>query len=122
MNTEKTNNMCKVLENDVKLDPTPYTAKVNPDVFTKPAVTISTILEERGSRYGDFIGHAKITQDLKYIMRQSPNWPLLSEDKKEALEMTAHKIGRILNGDPSYKDSWVDIEGYIYLVSVTLKD
>ena len=83
---------------------------------------IESVLEKRENRYGDFTGHAKITQDLKFIMRQSPNWPLLTEDKKEALEMTAHKIGRILNGDPEYKDSWVDIEGYIHLVSVTLKD
>ncbi len=82
---------------------------------------IESILEERGNKYGDFTGHAKITQDLKFIMRQAPNWPLLTEDKKEALEMVAHKIGRILNGDPEYKDSWVDIEGYIHLVSVTLK-
>ena len=86
------------------------------------STNIEDTLKDRGSRYGEFTGHAKITQDLKFIMRQSPNWPLLSEDKKEALEMTAHKIGRILNGDPEYKDSWVDIEGYIHLVSVTLKD
>jgi len=43
-----------------------------------------------------------------------------SDDKKEALEMTAHKIGRILNGDAEYKDSWHDIIGYIRLVEVTL--
>jgi len=44
----------------------------------------------------------------------------LSDDKKEALEMTAHKIGRILNGDAEYKDSWLNIIGYIRLVEVTL--
>jgi len=36
-------------------------------------------------------------------MYKSPNWEKLSDDKKEALEMTAHKIGRILNGDAEYK-------------------
>lgn len=83
---------------------------------------ITSTLEERGSRYGDFLGHALITQTIKSSMQLSKNWDSLSADKKEALEMIAHKIGRILNGDPDHKDSWVDIEGYAHLVSQTLKD
>jgi hypothetical protein len=31
--------------------------------------------------------------------------------------MIAHKIGRILNGDPNYADSWIDIAGYAQLVA-----
>jgi len=31
--------------------------------------------------------------------------------------MIAHKIGRILNGDPNYADSWIDIAGYAKLVA-----
>lgn len=83
---------------------------------------IDNTLEERGNRYGDFAGHARITQNLKRAMRDSPNWEALSDDKKEALEMVAHKIGRILNGDPYYADSWHDIIGYTRLVEVTLID
>lgn len=30
--------------------------------------------------------------------------------------MIQHKIGRILNGDPAYADSWHDIAGYATLV------
>ena len=30
--------------------------------------------------------------------------------------MILHKIGRILNGDPNYADSWHDIAGYAKLV------
>jgi hypothetical protein len=77
---------------------------------------IQTVLAERGSRYGAFSGHAQITQDLKAIMRATPNWFHLSDSQKEALEMVAHKIGRVLNGDPGYLDSWVDIIGYTQLV------
>jgi hypothetical protein len=44
------------------------------------------------------------------------NWALLSASQKEALEMIAHKIGRILNGDPNYDDSWRDIAGYAELI------
>ena len=81
---------------------------------------IKEVLEERGKRYGDFPDHAKITQNIKRAMLNSPNWPTLSDDKKEALEMIAHKIGRILNGDPEYIDSWTDIIGYAKLVEDTL--
>lgn len=82
--------------------------------------SIDSTLAERGTRYGDFAGHAKITQGLKDVMQNSPKWSSLRPDQKEALEMTAHKIGRILNGDPDYHDSWHDINGYIKLVADTL--
>ena len=83
--------------------------------------SITTILAERGSRYGDFATHALITQSLKDVMKNTPNWNILSPSQKEALEMTAHKIGRILNGDPDYDDSWVDIGGYTKLVADDLQ-
>jgi hypothetical protein len=35
--------------------------------------------------------------------------------------MIAHKIGRIVNGDPRYADSWVDIAGYAKLVADRLE-
>lgn len=97
-----------------------------PEPMTQPAKidTIDTILTERGNRYGEFDVHASITQELKAVMHDSPNWRSnkLTPDMKEALEMIQHKIGRILNGDPFYKDSWVDISGYATLVAKTLKD
>ena len=83
--------------------------------------SIDQTLAERGSRYGDFPEHARITQNLKAAMIDSPNWGTLSDDMKEALEMIAHKIGRILNGDPRYHDSWHDIIGYAKLVADTLE-
>ena len=82
---------------------------------------IAAILAERGSRYGDFTTHAKITQDIKCVMSQCPRWQNLNCSQREALEMIAHKIGRILNGDPNYADSWVDIAGYAKLVADRLQ-
>ena len=35
--------------------------------------------------------------------------------------MICHKIGRILNGDPDYGDSWRDIAGYALLVADRLE-
>jgi hypothetical protein len=82
---------------------------------------IDNTLSQRNKTYGDFTEHAKITQNIKRAFYDSPNWSDLSDDKREALEMVAHKIGRILNGDPNYKDSWHDIIGYTKLIESKLK-
>ena len=78
---------------------------------------IDKTLEERGTRYGNFQTHSAITQSLKSVMHQTPRWKDLQPDQKECLEMIAHKVGRILNGDPNYHDSWHDIVGYTKLVA-----
>ena len=80
-------------------------------------MNIDDTLAERGKRYGDFKTHALITQDIKNAMQKHIGWARLSPDKKECLEMIAHKIGRILNGDSEYHDSWHDIVGYTKLVA-----
>jgi hypothetical protein len=81
---------------------------------------VAQTLNERGSRYGSFDTHAAITQEIKSVMQATGNWRLLAHDQREALEMIAHKIGRILNGDPNYSDSWHDIAGYASLVDARL--
>jgi hypothetical protein len=91
------------------------------EVTPQPQPRIEDTLKERSSRYGDFSTRAQITQNLKLEMYRNSGWHNLSPSMKEALEMIQHKIGRILNGDPMYKDSWIDIEGYAHLVSEKLK-
>lgn len=83
-------------------------------------MNIDDTLNERGERYGDFRGHAEITQGIKNVMRAGENWNLLDDDQIEALDMIAHKIGRVVNGDPNYVDSWTDIIGYARLVEKRL--
>ena len=85
---------------------------------------VNETLAERGSRYGKFKDHAEITQKLKnqiadfrFIHKKPP----LSPDQQEALDMICHKIGRIVNGDPNYADSWLDIAGYAKLVADRLE-
>lgn len=90
------------------------------DAFYKQP-TVDDILNERGSRYGTFTTHADITQHLKDYFKTFRNWNVMQPDQKEALDMVAHKIGRILNGDPNYADSWVDIAGYAKLVADRLE-
>jgi hypothetical protein len=83
---------------------------------------IDGTLAERGKCYGSFNGQARIAQEIKTAMRLSPNWTRLSPCMMEALEMIAHKIGRILNGNINHKDSWHDIVGYAKLIDDTLSD
>ena len=82
---------------------------------------IDEILDERGKRYGKFLHHAVISQDIKDMMKINGRWNDLQADQREALEMIAHKIARILNGDPNYADSWIDIAGYAQLVADRLQ-
>jgi hypothetical protein len=84
---------------------------------------VDAILDERGKRYGTFSGHAEIAQRLKAILRvyEAERGCDLDADQRESLEMICHKIARIINGDPDYVDSWVDIAGYAQLIADRLE-
>lgn len=79
-------------------------------------MSIKSTLKQRGKRYGKFEDHSAISQDLKATMQATPGWQNLSAAQKEGLEMIQHKVARVLNGDPNYKDNWHDISGYATLV------
>lgn len=88
---------------------------------------VNKVLHDRNKTHGDFATHSKISQDLKFVVRNatSPDgeylWGKLDSMQKEALEMDLHKIARVLNGDPDYDDHWVDIAGYAQLVANKLQ-
>jgi hypothetical protein len=90
---------------------------------TPEAQGVDAVLDERGKRYGPFITHAAITQQLKEVTNKHlyHRGKVLTADQQEALDMIFHKIGRIINGDPDYADSWVDIAGYAKLVADRLE-
>jgi hypothetical protein len=78
---------------------------------------VEDTLQQRANCYGPgFLGLSVVIQRLKTEMRESRNWDSLDDDQREALEMIAVKIGRILYGDPRHIDSWHDIAGYAKLV------
>ena len=49
-------------------------------------------------------------------MNSVEGWSRLNPSQKQALEVIADKIARMLNGDPNYDDNWQDIIGYSQLV------
>ncbi|MGH8336450.1 MAG: DUF6378 domain-containing protein [Gammaproteobacteria bacterium] len=87
----------------------------------EPPPGIEAMLSVRQSSYGEFADHARISQGLKGAMHDAHNWGLLANDMREALDMMANKIARILNGDPSHVDSWTDIIGYSRLIEKRLQ-
>ena len=82
---------------------------------------IDTILADRGKLYGDFDHVARVSQELKSILRAGDSWKNTSMRARESLDMICNKMARIVCGDPTYKDSWVDIQGYAKLVSDNLQ-
>jgi hypothetical protein len=77
---------------------------------------LDTLLEARKLRYGDFTEQALLSQALKSVMQSHAQWERMPPYMREALEMVQHKVARIVNGDPFYDDSWVDIVGYVQRV------
>ena len=98
-----------------------------PVLSFRPAGTtptgIDATLAERGHKYGKFKDHAAITYKLKNVLRAHAleHGKSFAFDQAEALDMICHKLGRIVNGDPDYADSWVDIAGYAKLVADRLE-
>lgn len=80
-------------------------------------LNVDDTLQQRGTRYGSFSRHAEISQKLLDAALTHANEEGIELDHvhTEALSMIFHKIGRIVNGDPNYYDSWKDIAGYATL-------
>jgi hypothetical protein len=83
---------------------------------------VEKVLNERAQTYGQYHMVSKISQDVKKVIRNSPNYPLMPDYMKESLDLIANKLARILNGDPLYDDSWRDISGYCTLVLMEIED
>lgn len=86
--------------------------------------TVRDVLNERGKRYGAFVNHARCSRALHkaFYDTYANSDGAMTDVMEEALAIIFNKLARIANGDPAYKDSWVDIAGYSTLVADTLKD
>ena len=80
-------------------------------------ITTEDLLVERGKTHGDYAEHAAITQRIKRAFGDDHHISKLNDMQIESLEMIAHKIGRILAGDPDFRDHWDDIAGYAKLIA-----
>jgi hypothetical protein len=84
-------------------------------------MSVDDVLEERGKTYGSFEANALVAQRLKAVFHSSPSWAKMTDTMREALDLKALKLSRILTADPFYKDNWLDDCGYSQLVVDSLK-
>ncbi len=70
------------------------------------------VIENRGKDYGKYSEVSRLDQAFKTVLTSGRNWDTLPDNQKTSLEMITHKIARILNGDPTKEDTWLDISGY----------
>lgn len=88
-------------------------------VAVSNASVVEQITTKRGSVYGPFFNNAIVAQNVKDAMHSAPGltWGRLPFDVREALDLIALKISRIVTGDPEYLDNWDDIGGYAKIVA-----
>lgn len=80
------------------------------------------ILVEREKTHGSFGMNAHFSQNLKSIMQSdATGYGSMCVEHREALDMIALKISRILSGQANFNDHWDDIAGYAKLASKACK-
>lgn len=78
---------------------------------------VAQTLAERGPRHGpSYLVQSSVAVAIKEALARGVNWASLAADQREALEMQAVKMARIVSGDPNFPDHWHDIGGYAKLV------
>ena len=82
---------------------------------------VRELLNVREDMYGQYSIVSQISQDIKKVMKESPNYKVMPAFAKESLDMIANKIARILNGNYYYDDSWRDISGYATLALMEIE-
>ena len=79
------------------------------------------LLVTRQSTHGSFEHNARISQQFKAIMQRPFNHYVMSDVHREALDMIALKLSRILSGQADFRDHWDDLAGYAKLASEACK-
>ena len=95
-----------------------FTPKPEPEVSG-----VDKVLDEREDQYGSYMQSADTAIKIKSAMHNAiaRNDLHLYPDQLMSLDMIAVKLSRIVNGNPSHRDSWIDIAGYATLVADRLQ-
>lgn len=96
---------------------TTYEEEYRRYIVPDPVTIRDQLLEERQKTHGDFGANARISQHLKAVFECDGCYENLIPIHREALDMIALKLSRILSGQANFKDHWDDIAGYAKLGS-----
>lgn len=81
-------------------------------------MTTTELLSQRQDTHGDYRNVSSIAQTFRELMRETNGWSKMNDEQREALDSMASKFGRIVSGDPNFRDHWDDIAGYATLASL----
>lgn len=82
---------------------------------------IENVLRERDATYGDFRAVAYCSQSIQSHLRLDDLSKRYNDSQREALQMIALKLARIVIGDANHRDSWIDIAGYAKLAADSIE-
>ena len=71
--------------------------------------------KSREHQSGYYPHTATVSQYLKDIVRANWEGLKMEDPQAEAMDMIVHKIARIVSGDSTFQDHWLDIAGYAML-------
>lgn len=84
-----------------------------PPPDTIPLRVAPRLSPNRDHQHGGVEAVGAVEQPIKDALRAGRNWERLTPGEKCALDMIAHKLGRILSGaDPGDPEHWEDLAGY----------
>ena len=75
----------------------------------------TALLSERGTTHGSFRMNAYFGQQLRTLFHEAEGWRAMPLEHREALDMLACKLSRILSGQSKFRGHWEDIRGYAKL-------
>ena len=79
-------------------------------------MTPEQLIDKRESTHGDYTDKCNCIWRTKQVWHMQDGWDRLPATHRESLDMIAHKVARILTGNPHHVDHWRDIAGYAQLI------
>ncbi len=77
------------------------------------AAGVDQVIASREKTHGSYANTARVAQTLKRILRaETANYETLTFRQRESLDHICTKLARIVSGDASEPDHWLDIQGY----------
>ena len=78
---------------------------------------MKTLLNERGKTHGDYSAAARTKEGILDLITMAPSYPKMDATARASIRMIVEKLGRIVHGDHTHIDHWVDIAGYATLAA-----
>lgn len=79
-------------------------------------MSADAVIEDREESHGDYRQQAQFAQLLKGLFHGHKRWSGLPAEQRESVDMIIVKLSRIMAGNSSEPDHWIDIAGYATMI------